>query len=91
MQKEGKIKITCSRARRLEITISIYSPARSSRPVYYAREDSQSRIRRAGSSHRVLGKGTASLFRPCYIWELGGFLCLTFFVVFLLCNLNKIL
>ena len=91
MQKEGKIKITCSRARRLEITISIYSPARSSRPVYHAREDSQSRIRRVGNSHLVFGKGAISLVWSYYIWELGGFFCLTFFVVSLLCNLNKIL
>ena len=45
------MKITHSRARRLEITVSIYSLARDLRPVYHTREDSRSRIRRAGSSH----------------------------------------
>jgi len=44
-----------------------------------------------GSSHLVFRRGTVSSFRLCYVWELEGFLCLTFFVVSLLCNLNKIL
>ena len=39
----------------------------------------------------MFGRGAVLLFRPYYVWELGGFLCLTFFVVSLLCNLNKIL
>jgi len=91
MQKEGWMKIMCSRAKQLKITISVYSLARGLRPVYHVREDSQSRIRKVGSGHLVFGKGTTSLFWPCYVWELGGFLCLTFFVVSLLCNLNKIL
>ena len=33
----------------------------------------------------------AALFWPYYVWEFGGFLCFTFFVVSLLFNLNKIL
>ena len=85
------MKITCSRARQLEITIFFYSPARDARPIYYVRENSRSRTRRVGSSHLVFGKSTVSLFWHCYVWEFGGFLCLAFFVISLLCNLNKIL
>jgi len=33
-----------SRAKQLRIAISIYSPARGSRPIYHAKEDSRSRI-----------------------------------------------
>ena len=85
------MKITHSRARRLEITISVYSPARGLRPVYCMREDSRSRIRRAESGHRVFGKGAISLFWLCYVWKFRGFLCFAFFVVLLLSNPNKIL
>jgi len=85
------MKITHSRARQLKIAISIYSPARGSRPTYHAREDFQSRIRRVESSYLVFRKGAVSSFWPCYVWELGRFLCLAFFVISLLCNLNKIL
>jgi len=45
------MKITHSRARRLKIAVSVYSPARGLRPVYHTREDSRSRIRRVGSDH----------------------------------------
>jgi len=85
------MKITCLRTRQLEIAVSVYSLARGSRPAYCAREDFQGRIRRVENSYLVFGKGAASLFWPCYVWELEGFLCLAFFVVSLLCNLNKIL
>jgi len=50
------MKIMCSKARRLEITVSIYSPARGSRPDHHAEKDSGSRIRGSGSSHLVFGK-----------------------------------
>jgi len=86
----GSLTITRSRARQLKIAVSVYSLARGSRPAYHARENSWSRIR-VGSNHLVFRKGTTLLFRPCYVWKLGGFLCLTFFVVSLLCNLDKIL
>jgi len=85
------MKIMHSRARQLKIVVSFYSPAKGLRPAYCAREDSRSRTRRVGSSHLVFKKGTVSSFWPYYVWEFGGFLCLTFFVVSLLCNLNKIL
>jgi len=85
------MKIMRPRAKQLEIVISVYSLARDLRPAYHARKESRSRTRRAGSSHLVFGKSTISSFWPCYVWKLGGFLCLTFFVVSLLCNLNKIL
>jgi len=85
------MKITCLRARRLEIAVSVYNPKRGSRSAYLAREDSRSRTRRVESGHLVFGKGTVSLFQPYYIWEFRGFLCLAFFVVSLFCNYNKIL
>jgi len=85
------MKTTYLRARQLETAISLYSPARGSRTIYYVKENSWSRVRRVRSDHQVLGRGTTSSFQPYYVWEFGGFLCLTFFVVFLLCNPNKIL
>jgi len=85
------MKIMCSRARQLEIAISFYNLARGLRPIYYLEKNPRSRTRRVESGHLVFGKGTVSSFQPCYVWKFGGFLCLTFFVVSLLCNLNKIL
>jgi len=85
------MKIMRSRARRLEIIISVYSLARGLRPAYYAGEDCRSRTRRMESGYLVFRKGAILLFQPCYVWEFGGFLCLAFFVVSLLCNHNKIL
>jgi len=64
--------------------------ARGSRPAYCVRENSWSRTRRVGSNHLVFGRSTVSSFWPCYVWKFRGFLCLTFFVVLLLCNSNKI-
>jgi len=55
------------------------------------REDFWSRVRGAGSGHQVVRRGAASSFQPYYVWEFGGFLCLTFFIVSLFCNPNKIL
>ena len=85
------MKIMCSRARQLEIAISFYNLERGSRPVYCAREDSRSRTRRVGRDNLMFRKSIVSSFQPCYVWKFGGFLCLTFFVVSSLCNLNKIL
>jgi len=85
------MKVRCSRARQLEIAVLFYSPTRGSRLIYCLEKNPRSRTKRIGSSHLVFGKGTISSFQPCYVWEFGGFLCLTFFVVSLLCNLNKIL
>ena len=42
-----------------------------------------------GAVSQCLGRGAISSLRPYYVWELRGFLCLTFFVVSLLCNHNK--
>jgi len=55
------------------------------------KEASWSRVRRAGSGYQVFRRGITSSYWPYYVWEFGGFLYLTFFVVSLLCNLNKIL
>ena len=85
------MKVMHSRARQLKIVIFFYSLVRGLRPIYYIREDSWSRTRRVGSSHLVFGRSDISSFQPYYVWEFRGFLCLTFFVVFLLCNPNKIL
>jgi len=85
------MKIMGLRARQLKIAISIYSPARGSRFICHAREDSRSRTRRVGSDRLVVRKSVVSSFWPYHVWEFGGFLCLAFFVVSLLCNHNKIL
>jgi len=85
------MKVTYLRARQLEKAIFFYSLARDLRSTYCMREDFWSRTRRIGSSHLVLRRSTISSFWPYYVWELEGFLCLTFFIVSLLCNLNKIL
>ena len=55
------MKIMHSRARRLKITISIYSPARGSRSSHHARENFWSKTKRVGSGHLVLGRSTVSL------------------------------
>jgi len=55
------------------------------------KEDSWSRVGEVGSGHQVFRRGIASSAWAYYVWELGGFLCLAFFVVSLLCNPNKIL
>jgi len=61
------MKITSSRARQLEITVSIYSLARGSRPAYHAKENSQSRTGRVESSHLVFGESAVSSFWLCYV------------------------
>jgi len=50
------MKITCSRARQLEIVVSVCSLAKSSRPDYWAKKDSGSRVRGSGSGHLVFRK-----------------------------------
>jgi len=46
----------CSRARQLEIAISIYSPARGSRPDHHVEKNSWSRVRGSESDHPVFRK-----------------------------------
>jgi len=46
----------CSRARQLEIVVSIYSLAKGLRPDHWAEKDSGSRVRGSGSGHPVFGK-----------------------------------
>jgi len=46
----------CSRIRQLEITVSIYSPARGSRPDHHVEKDSGSRVKGSGSSYPVFRK-----------------------------------
>jgi len=58
------MKITHSRASKIEIAVSVYSLARGLRPVYCMREDSRSRIRRVGSSYKMFRKGTVLSFWP---------------------------
>jgi len=43
------MKTACLRARQLEIATYLYSLVRGLRPVYHAKEDSQSRVRRSSS------------------------------------------
>jgi len=61
------MKTTCPRARWLEIAVSYYHPARSSRTTYCAKEDSWSRVRGVESSYQVFGKGAASSHQPYYV------------------------
>ena len=79
------------RTRRLKTAVSVYSPSRYSRPDHCARKGHQSRIRVFGSSQSMSRRRVVLSLWPCQDWEFQGFLCLTFFVVFLLCNHNKIL
>ena len=67
-------------------TTSLYSLSKGLRTVYHAKEDSQSQVRRAESGHQVFGRDAVSSFWSYYVWEFGGFFCLTFFLVLLLCN-----
>jgi len=49
--EESLMKIIYSRARQLETAAFLYSPARGLRTVYYVKEDSWSRVRRAESGY----------------------------------------
>ena len=82
---------THARTRQLKTTVSVYGPSKRSRPDHCARKGRQSRIRVFGSGQSVSGRSAVPSLQPCYVWEFRGFLCLTFFVVSLLCNHNKIL
>ena len=85
------MKRTRARTRQLKNAVSVYGPSRRSRPDHCVRKGSWSRIRMSGSGQLVSGRSAVPSLRPCQNWEFGGFLYLTFFVVFLLCNHNKIL
>jgi len=85
------MKTICLRARQLEIAVSLYSPSKDSRAIYYSEKIPRSRIRGVGSSSQVIGRGAISLFHSYYLWEFRSFLCFFSFVVLLLCNPNKIL
>jgi len=50
------MKIMCSRARQLEIVVSVCSPARGLRPNHHIEQDSRSRVRGSESDHLVFGK-----------------------------------
>jgi len=45
------MKTMCLRARQLKTAAFLYSLTRGSRTVYYVKEDSQSRVRRAESGY----------------------------------------
>jgi len=85
------MKTTRSRARRLEIAASLYSPAKGSRAIHCLEKNPLSRIRGVGSGSQVIGRGAISSFHSYYLWEFESFLCFFSFVVSLLCNPNKIL
>jgi len=85
------MKTTHSRARRLEIAASLYSPAKGLRAIHCLEKNPWSRIRGVGSGSQVIGRGAVSSFYSYYLWEFGSFLCFFSFVVSLLCNPNKIL
>jgi len=85
------MKITCSRARQLEIATSLYGPSKGLRAIYCLEKNPRSRIRGVGSGNQVIERGAVSSFLSYYLWEFGSFLCFFSFVVLLLCNPNKIL
>ena len=85
------MKTTCLRAKQLETATSLYSPSKGLRAIYRTEKNPRSRIRGVESGYQVFGRDATSSFWPYYLWEFGGFLCLTFFVVSLVCNPNKIL
>ena len=85
------MKTMRSRAKRLEIAASLYSPAKGLRAIHCLEKNPRSRIRGVGSGSQVIGKGAISSFHSYYLWEFGSFLCFFSFVVLLLCNPNKIL
>ena len=85
------MKTICLRARRLEITTSLYGPAKGLRAIHCLEKNTWSRIREVGSSSQVIRRGAVSSFHSYYLWEFGSFLCFFSFVVSLLCNPNKIL
>ena len=85
------MKTMCSRAKRLEITISLYSLVKGSRAIHCLEKNPRSRIREVESSNQVIERDAISLFHSYYLWEFGSFLCFFSFVVSLLCNPNKIL
>jgi len=84
------MKTMYSRARQLEIAVSLYSPSKGSRAIYYSEKIPRSRIRGVGSGSQVIERSAVSLFHFYYFWEFGSFLCFFSFVS-LLCNPNKIL
>ena len=90
-QQGDQMKRTCTRTRWLKTAVSVYGPSKRLRPDRCAREGRRGRIRVFGSSQLMPGRSTVPSLRPCQNWEFRGFLCLTFFVVFSLCNHNKIL
>jgi len=73
------MKTMRSRARRLEITTSLYSLAKGSRAIHCLEKNPWSRIRGVGSGSQMIGRGVVSLFPSYYLWEFGSF-----FVSFLL-------
>ena len=79
------------RAKRLEITTSLYSPSKGSRAIYCSEKISRSKIREVGSGSQVIRKSAVLSFSSYYLWEFGSFLCFFSFVVSLLCNPNNTL
>ena len=79
------------RARRLEITASLYNPAKGLRAIHCLEKNTQSRIRGVGSGSQVIGRGAISSFYSYYLWKFRSFLCFFSFIVLLLYNPNKIL
>ena len=88
-RKRDLIKTMYSRARQLEIAISLYSLLKGSGAIYYLEKNPRSRISGVESSSQVIRRGTISSFYSYYLWEFGSFLCFFSFVVSLICNPNK--
>jgi len=91
LEKEIEERIEEDNVPESKTTAFLYSPSKGLRAIYCVEKNSRSRIRGAGSGCSVFRRDTTLLFWPYYLWKFGGFLCLIFFVILLLCNPNKIL
>jgi len=63
------MKITRLRARWLEITVSVYSLARGSRPNHSPRKDLQSRTRGVESGYSVFGRSAEGVQKRIAHWD----------------------
>jgi len=66
------MKITCSRARQLEIAASLYGPLKGSRATYCLEKNSRSKIKGIGSSSQVIRRGAVSSFHSYYLCDKYG-------------------
>ena len=61
------MKTTCSRAKQLEIAISLYGLVKGLRAIHCLEKNPQSRIRGVGSGSQVIGRNVILLFHSYYL------------------------